>query len=164
MVILTTKHTILLTFHTIMSHHKKTYCWPTRAKIQELIHKKNGKLLSLSWIDDCLGWLKQNKYIKSYRNYGRYSDGTVFNKASNRQITFKGLNALTSGGLRVARFLWSQAKKAWRPEEPNTAIREKHPPIKEEPPRKTGENPFLDQGHRRRLGLPDAPPFDPKKT
>lgn len=164
MVLLTTKYSILLVFHSIMAYHKKTYCWPTRAKIQELIHKKTGRLLSLSWIDDCLYWLKQNKYIKSYRNYGRYDDGTVYSKASNRQLTKKGLLALTKGGLKVARFLWSQARNAWRLEEPNTATQEKPLETQEKPPLKVGENPFLSPGHRRRLGLPDALPFDPEKA
>jgi len=164
MVLLTTKQAILLTFFDLIVYYKRTYCWPTRKTTQEIIHKKTGKLLSLSWIDDCLGWLKQNKYIKSYRNYGRYEDGTIYNRASNRQLSRKALAALTKLGKTVPHHLWGVAKRIFRPPETSTATREELPPTKEEPPREPGENPFLDQGHRRRLGLPDAPPFDPKKT
>lgn len=164
MVLLTTKQAILLTFFDLIVYYKRTYCWPTRKTIQEIVKQKTTRSLSLSWIDDCLGWLKQDKYIKSYRNYGRRPDGTVYNKPSNRQLSRKALAALTKLGRKVPHHLWGIAKRIFQPPEAAIVSREELPPIKEEPPRKPGENPFLDQGHRRRLGLPDAPPFDPKKT
>lgn len=163
MALITTKHAILLTFHDIITYHKRTYCWPTRSKIQELISKKTGKLLSLSWIDDCLGWLKQNKYIVSYRNYGRHSDGTVYAKASNRQLTRKALTALIKSGKTVPTYLWQMAKQVFTPPDPPTATREDPPKTQDKVPPQQGKDTFLDPGHRRRLGLPDAPPFDPEK-
>lgn len=164
MTLITTKYSILLIFHSIIVHHKRTYCWPTRSKLQELIHKKNGKLLSLSWIDDCLGWLKQNKYIISYRNYGRYSDGTVFAKASNRQLTRKSLSLLSKGGKKVPHYLWGIAKKFLSTSKPETATRDKYPEPQDKHPPQHGKNPYLDAGSRRALGLPEIPPFDPEKA
>jgi len=164
MTLLTTKYSILLVFHSIIVHHKRSYCWPTRSKLQDLIYKKNGKLLSLSWIDDCLGWLKQNKYIVSYRNYGRYSDGTVFAKASNRQLTRKSLALLVKGGKTVPHYLWGVAKKILKPSITETAARDKYLETKDKHPPQHGKNPFLDPGSRRALGLPEIPPFEPEKA
>jgi len=164
MAMITTKHAILLTFYDIITYHKRTYCWPTRSKIQDLIYKKNGKLLSLSWIDDCLGWLKQNKYVVSYRNYGRRSDGTVYAKASNRQLTRKALVTLIKSGTRVASYLWQLSKQIFTPPDPPTATREKVPKIPDKVPPQPGETRFLDPALRKRLGLPDKPPFDPQKS
>lgn len=163
MALITTKHAILLTFHDIITHHKRTYCWPTRAKIQEIICNKTGKLLSLSWIDDCLGWLKQNKYIVSYRNYGRNDDGTVYAKASNRQLTKKALTALIKSGKKVPSYLWQVSKQFFKPPDPPTATREDPPETRDKVPPQHGKDTFLDPGSRRSLGLQDKPPFDPKK-
>lgn len=159
-----TSYALLLTFHNNLAHHKKTYCWPTRQQMIEGIERIKGRLYSKSWIDDNLGNLKRNKFIVSYRNWGRYDDGTVFNKASNRQLTIKALYVLKKTGCNVAKWLWGTAKKITKPLDLSPATRENPPPAKEEPPRKTGVNPFLDPGHRRRLGLPGALPFDPKKA
>lgn len=164
MALITTKHAILLTFHDIITYHKRTYCWPTRAKIRELITKKTGKLLSLSWIDDCLGWLKQNKYIVSYRNYGRRPNGTVYAKASNRQLTRKALTALIKSGKHVPSYLWQVSKQFFTPPDPPTPKKEPTPETPPGPTRQPGQTPFLDPGRRRRFGLKDAPPFDPKKA
>jgi len=118
----------------------------------------------LSWIDDCLGWLKQNKYVVSYRNYGRYSDGTVFAKASNRQLTRKSLALLSKGGKSVPHYLWGVAKKILSPSKPETATRDEVPKSQGKFPAQHGENPYLDPGSRRSLGLPEIPPFDPEKS
>jgi len=164
MTVIPVRFGIMLVFYNIMVYHHKTYCWPTREKIQELLLKNLNRFYSLSWIDDCLGSLKKDKFIVSYRNWGRYDDGTVYNKASNRQLTKKALTWLRKAGVDVAKYLWGVAKKITKPLDPSPATREELPPTKEEPPRKPGESPFLDPGRRPRLGLPAALPFDPKKT
>jgi len=157
MIIVSTKYAILMAFHQIMAHHKKTYCWPTREKIQELILKKKNRLYSLSWIDDCLGWLKVNRYIVSYRNYGRYDNGTIYAKASNRQLTRKALATLRKGGLEVARWLWGTAKKINGLIDSKTATQDNIPKDQDIDPPRYGKNPFLDPEFRKRKGLKPLP-------
>lgn len=146
-----------MVFHQIMAHYKRTYCWPTRDKLQELIFKKKNRLYSLSWIDDCLGWLKVNRYIVSYRNYGRYDNGTIYMKASNRQLTKKALATLRKGGFDVARWLWGTAKKINGLTGSRTATQDNIPEDQDIDPPRYGKNPFLDPEFRKRKGLKPLP-------
>lgn len=140
-----------------MAHYRKTYCWPTRNAILEIILKKKNRLYSLSWLDDCLGWLKVNKYIVSYRNYGRYDNGTVYAKASNRQLTKKALVALGKSGFKVAVWLWDTKKKRVVATEQPTATRDNIPEEQDIIPPQHRKNPFLDPEFRKRKGLKPLP-------
>lgn len=102
---------LLILFYDLMAHFRKTYCWPTRATMRKMIHKRNGRRYSLSWIDHCLFWLRESGYIVSYVRPGRRADGTLFNRPSNRQITFKGLQFLRKNGWNVVSWLWNWGKK-----------------------------------------------------
>ena len=118
----------------------------------------------MSWIDDCLGWLKRNKYIVSYRNYGRNDDGTVYSKASNRQLTIKTLLAFRKSGFKAASWLWDTAQRISKP--PDTCDRSKDNIPKEQdivPPKKTG-NPFRDPEFRKRKGLKPLPSWQVEES
>lgn len=103
---------LLMLFHDLMSHFRRTYCWPTRATMQRMIRKRNGRVYSLSWIDKCIHWLNESGYVLSYFRPGRKDNGTLFNRPSNRQVTFKGLQFLRKNGWYVAHYLWEWAKDA----------------------------------------------------
>lgn len=164
MAVVSTRFALLLTLHKNMKYYGKTYCWPTREQIVEGIRKITGRLYSISWADDLLGELKRDKFIISYRNYGRYDDGTVFAKASNRQFTKKALVLFIKTGVKVAKQLWDVSKKVLTPSRPLTATRDKYPEPQEKRPPQHGKNPFLNPGSRRSLGLPEIPPFEPEKA
>lgn len=164
MSVISTRYALLLTFLDLNTYYRRTYCWPTRTKITELLFKRLGRWYSKSWIDDILGDLKRNKYIVSYRNYGRRTDGTVYAKASNRQLTRKALATFTKAGVKVARYLWHTSKQVLTPPDPPTATREKVPEIPDKLPPQPGKSKFLDPALRKRMRLPDKPPFDPQKS
>lgn len=108
-----TAFAILAIFNKSMAHYNKTYCWPTRAKIQKQLHDWFGISVSLSWLDDNLGILKSSGYILSFRNYGTKDDGTKFNKPSNRQLTAKAVKLLISHGVRIAHRVFQKISAPW---------------------------------------------------
>ena len=135
---------LLILFYDLMSHFRKTYCWPTRTTMQKMIRKRNGRFYSLSWIDKCLCWLNESGYVLSYFRPGRRDDGTLFNRPSNRQVTFKGLQFLRKNGWRVVNWLWEWGKKAVGiKKKPALAGLWKRATVPNAPPRRPG-NPFLE--------------------
>lgn len=101
-----TRHLILLIIYLLSVHFVKTYCHPRRATIQRYLANWFGRHVSLSDIDYHLGILKEAGLIKSFPNYGRRDDGTVYGKASNRQLTGECLYYLKATGVKIAKYLW----------------------------------------------------------
>lgn len=155
---------IIVIFHNIMAHYKRTYCWPTRATMRTMIYKKTGRWYSLSWIDECLYWLNQNKFIVSYFRPGRNADGTLFNRPSNRQLTRKALGLMRKMGISVKDFLWGVTKRLFPPQDKTTATRQKPPDPPEKPQRRAGKHAFEDPASRKKMGLKPDPPFKPEAT
>jgi len=104
--IASTRHLILLTIYSIVEYSKKTFCHPRRNTLIVFLDDWHNRPITLSDLDYHIGILKINGLIKSYRNYGRRDDGTVYGKASNRQVTGKGLRYLKETGVKVAKYLW----------------------------------------------------------
>lgn len=157
--ILSVKSTLLIIFHNIMAHYKRTYCWPTRATMVKMIQEKTGRAYSLSWIDKCLYWLNRNGYLISYFRPGTTELGRKFNRPSNRQITRKALAFMTKIGMRPARFLWNMSKKLTPPRDTVLQAEQKPRDPPEPIPLKPGESPFEDPEFRQRRGLDPIPPW-----
>lgn len=127
------KMSVLMIFNSLCRHYDRTYCWPTRAKIQEMLLTRYGLKASLSWIDDCLGWLNRNRYVVSYQNYGTNADGTKYNKPSNRMLTKKTVTMLISCGIKIAQKIYYATRssrghgKDQKPPGPKTPSREMTP-------------------------------------
>lgn len=100
-----TKLSILVTFMCICVKHQKTYCWPTRKKIRQLLKQYHQVDVSVSTIDTHLRELRQEGLIKSFKRTGRNPDGTMFNLPSNRQLTKKSVFLLCRNCVRVAKWL-----------------------------------------------------------
>lgn len=100
-----TKIQVLKIFLSLISHYQRTYCWPTRKKIQKLLQDRYKTSISLSAIDQHLSDLNTKKYIRSFRQTGRRDDGTVHNLPSNRQLTWKAVVFFMGIGIRVPRWL-----------------------------------------------------------
>lgn len=111
----TTKLSILCIFNELMIRYKKTYCWPSRKKILDILDMVYGIKITLSCLDQHLGELMQSGYIKSYRNYGRNSDGTIFYLPSNRQLTVKAIWLLMKFRIKMAAKLLSWVKRYYAP-------------------------------------------------
>ena len=101
-----TRHLILLVIYSLIEFYHKTWCFPRRNKLTELLTDRYKRYIGLSALDYHLGILKKDGLITSNRNYGRRDDGTIYGKASNRQVTGKGLKYLKETGVTVATYLW----------------------------------------------------------
>jgi len=75
----------------------------------------------------------------------------------------RGCKYLVRRGVTWAQHHLNKLKLKYMPPQPGKPDPEAKHPIREEFLEPSGLNPFLDPGHRRQLGLPDAPPFHPKK-
>jgi hypothetical protein len=158
------KLTIALIFYNIMTYYKRTYCWPTRATMQRMIHRKTGKWYTLSWIDECLHWLNHNHYLVSYFRPGRREDGTCFNRPSNRQLTRKFLVLMRKMGMKTAHYLWGASKKLDPPKDTTPLTQQSPPDPQVQIPTKPGKSPFEDPEFRKRRGWKPLPPWKIPKT
>lgn len=109
------KSAILLAVYKIIVKNKNTYCYPTRQTLLDLISKHSKVNISLSCIDEHLGDFKKGNIIKSFRQFGRNPDGTVFMKPSNRSFTLPGLNLIRTMGIKVEKYLWTWIFKGLHP-------------------------------------------------
>ena len=106
-----TRHLVILTIYSLIIYFKKTYCFPRRDTILHFLAYWHKRFIGLSDLDYHLGILKKDGLITSNRNYGRRDDGTVYGKASNRQIPLDGLKYLKEMGVNVAKYLWARIHK-----------------------------------------------------
>lgn len=143
-----TAFAILALFNKSMSHYNKTYCWPTRAKIQKQLSDWFGISVSLSWLDDNLGILKSSGYILSFQNWGTRGDGTHFNKPSNRQLTSKAVKLLMCHGVRVARRVFQKISAPWYAKRKKAAGSQNTTPDPESEKTTRSKNPFKRAGPR----------------
>ena len=102
------KIVVMITILKICEKHHKTYCWPTRKKIQDIMKKIHKIDISLRAIDYHLQHLRDLKYIKSFKRSGTRPNGTHYNLPSNRQLTKKGVYFLLSLCVKVSDWI-----KAW---------------------------------------------------
>jgi len=112
------KTAILACLNALLNKHTKTYCWPTLETIKQNLAKYHSINIEIRTISKHLQELRDFGYLKSFTRYGRKSDGTFFNKPSNRQLTRKAFTKLTSLGVRVKRFLWDWINKRILPARP----------------------------------------------
>ncbi len=99
------KISVLVVILKLIEKYHRSYCWPTRSRIQKLLLKYHNIDISLSAIDKHLKDLNDNKYIESFRRHGQREDGTWFLKPSNRQLTKRGLAFLISLGIKASKWL-----------------------------------------------------------
>ena len=135
----TSKTAILSMFYAILDKSNRTYCWPTLAKIQKNLLKYHSIDIRIRTISKHLQELREDKYIRSHRQYGRKSDGTYYNKPSNRQLTPKALAVLTKVGVKIARWLWDWALRDILPLRPKSPIADLPP---RDPDSRTGSGPL----------------------
>jgi len=99
------KISILVVIFKLIEKYHRSYCWPTRSRIQKLLLKYHNIDISIWSIDKHLKSLNDNDFIMSFRRYGQREDGTFFLKPSNRQLTKKGLAFLVSMGIKASKWL-----------------------------------------------------------
>lgn len=110
-----TKLQILQILYSLITHYQRTYCWPTRKKILELLEKRYKTIISLSALDQHLASLNAGRYIRSYRRTGRSADGTIYNLPSNRSVTWKTITIIRLLGARVPGWLIAWLKSGVLP-------------------------------------------------
>lgn len=101
-----TKTAILSMFLFLQQKNRRTYCWPTRAKIQWILKNIHKISVTLATIDKHLKDLNENGYIVSYRQFGQREDGTWFLKPSNRQLTKKSILLFKRLGVSISAWLY----------------------------------------------------------
>ena len=99
------KISVLIVIFKLIEKYNRSYCWPTRSRIQKLLLKYHKIDISIYAVDKHLKSLNDMHYIKSFRMYGRREDGTYFLKPSNRQLTKRGLSFLVSLGIKASNWL-----------------------------------------------------------
>jgi len=106
-----TRFEILSILYSLLVYFEKTYCFPSRNRILELLSTRFKRYIGLSCLDYHLGILKKYKYIVSYPNYGRLDDGTFYGKSSNRYLMGKAFHLLKQTGVTVVQYLWDWLKE-----------------------------------------------------
>ncbi len=106
-----TKLTIIKVITSLQQKYHKTYCWPSRGKILFLLKTYHNTIISLSCLDKHLADLNHEGILKSYQRRGQNSDGTWFNKTTNRSITSKCVRRLTKLGIHFSAWLYKHLIK-----------------------------------------------------
>ena len=159
-----TKYDVLITIQAILKRYRGNWCYPSRARILELLQKYHTIEIRYRQLGYHLADLRDAGLIKSIRRNHRNDDGTLCLLTSARCLTIKGCKYLVKRGVTWAQHHLNRLKLKYMPPQPGKPDSEAKHSDREDLPEHSGKNPFLDPGHRRRLGLPDAPPFNPKKA
>lgn len=154
-----TKYATLLTTYKVMKAHNKYWSTVTRAKLIYLLEKYHTTKIGKRALNYHLKDLRDEGLIKTYRNWGRFKDGTIYLKASSHCITVKGYRLLMVMGVREAYKRIKELTKRYLPSLDTQNDRDNHTRTQEIPPRKTGKNPFLDPEFRKRKGFKEITPF-----
>ncbi|MBA7687824.1 hypothetical protein ES703_96297 [subsurface metagenome] len=155
---------LLLCNNQILKYKKRTWFDQPRSHDQTMLGWKD-KFIGISRIDDIRGELKKGDYV--FRRQGPRQDkntGRWAGSYATGQLTLKGCYQIVKHGNTVHRPAWGVAKKYYNPKKPTCGTQEKTPEPQDKHPPQQGENPYLDPGSRRSLGLPEIPPFEPEKT
>jgi len=158
-----TKYDVLITIQAIIKAHSGNWCYASRYKTLELLLNYHGVEIGYRMLGYHLADLRDAGFIKTYRRTHREADGTICLLTAARCLTIKGCKYLLQRGVTWAQHHLNKLKLKYIPPQPGKPYDEAKHPVRDFIPEHSGKNPFLDPGHRRRLGLPDAPPFDPKK-
>lgn len=159
-----TKYDVLITIQAILKRYQGNWCYASRQKTIQLLAKFHNVKIRYRMLGYHLADLRDAGLIKTYRRTHRRDDGTLCLLTSARCLTIKGCKYLLNRGVTWAQHHLNKLKLKYIPPQPGQPNNHLNHTVREEVPEPSGESPFLDPGHRRRFGLPDAPPFDPKKA
>jgi len=159
-----TKYDVLITIQAIIKRYGPNWCYASRNKILELLHKYHDIKIGYRMLGYHLADLREVGFIKTYGRTHRRNDGTLCLLTSARCLTIRGCKYLLRRGVTWAKHHLNRLKLKYIPHQPGKPHDEAKHPARDFVPEGSGQNPFLDPGHRRRLGLPDAPPFNPNKA
>ena len=159
-----TKYDVLITIQAIIKRYQGNWCYASRQTTLELLAKYHDVIIGYRMLGYHLADLRDAGLIKTYRRTFREADGTICLLTAARCLTIKGCKYLLQRGVEWAKHHLNKLKLKYIPHAPGKPIDDEELRVRDKVPHPTGESPFLDPGHRRRLGLPDAPPFDPKKS
>lgn len=102
---ISTRDAIFKILYHIQVKYNRTYSQVKRSSIKNLLWRIYKTERCLSTVDYHLGELNKHDLINVYTRRGRNSDGTFYNKVSNRQIIGKGLNYLKMLGVNIRKYL-----------------------------------------------------------
>lgn len=140
------------------------WCYASRQGKITWISKVYGTVIKYRMMGYHLADIVKEGIFKRIRRTHRNPDGTIILLTAAYCLTFKGCKYLIKHGMEWGKNQYNKLKLKYVPSKPGKPYDEAKHLDREEVLKPPGENPFLDPGHRRRLGLPDAPPFDPKKA
>jgi len=159
-----TKYDVLITIQAVIKRYQGNWCYASRAKMLDLLQQYHAIEIRYRQLGNHLADLRDAGLIKTYHRNFRRDDGTLCLLTAARCLTIRGCNYLLQRGVEWAKHHLNKLKLKYIPPKPGKPFDDAKHLVREDLPEPSGLNPFLDPGHRRRLGLPDAPPFHPKKA
>jgi hypothetical protein len=155
----TAKYDVLITTASIIQKSGGNWSYASRKATLELLEKIHNVKIKYRQLGNHLADLRAAGLIKSITRNHRKADGTLCLLTSARCLTIRGCKYLIRHGVEWARHQLEKLRLKYMPPVPGRPSSVKLPTTEIQRPGKSGKTPFENPEFRRKLGLPDKPPF-----